>query len=89
VLTAQIRKFNVNAGAWFLDEHAYLGQQRLAKKPPDIRVLVKYQRQRQALVMNAHSSIHGALTPAGWTNLYGYINGSFKTALSQAQGATK
>jgi len=88
-LTAEVRKFNVNLGAWYLNVQQYLATQRAAKKPPDIKTLVNYQRQRQRLVMTAHGGIHAALTPASWTGLYGYINGSFKSSLGHAAGGGK
>lgn len=88
-LTAEVRKFNVNLGAWYLNVQQYLATQRAAKKAPDIKTLVNYQRQRQRLVMTAHTGIHAALTPASWTGLYGYINGSFKSSLGQSKGAGK
>jgi hypothetical protein len=88
-LTAEVRKYNANLGAWFLNEQYYLSQQRFAKKLPDMKTLVNYQRQRQRLVMSAHGRIHGALSSAGWTGLYGYINGSFKAGLNQAKVAAK
>ena len=88
-LTAEVRKFNVNLGAWYLDQQNYLYQQKLAKKTPDLKILVKYQWQRQRLVMNAHAAIHGAVTKTSWSGLYTYINGDFATALHAANGASK
>jgi hypothetical protein len=88
-LTDEVRKFNVNLGGWSLDVRSYLNQQKYAKRKPDMKVLINYQWQRQRLVMNAHAAIHGTLTASSWTGLYGYINGDFKTALSQSKGAGK
>jgi hypothetical protein len=80
-LTAQVRKFNAQNGALFLQQQAYLSSVRAAKKQPDIKTLVNYQWQRQRLVMNTQAQIRGALKQANWSALYGYITGDFATAL--------
>jgi hypothetical protein len=36
-LTAEVRKFNVKLGAWYLQQQVYLYQQKVAKKRPDIK----------------------------------------------------
>jgi hypothetical protein len=82
-LTAAIRKFNVSMGAWYLQQQHYLSQQRAAKQPPDIKILVKNQRERQRLIMNTHGAIHAALKRSNWAALHGYINGDFKANWKQ------
>jgi hypothetical protein len=81
-LNAEVQKFNVALGAWYLDQQSYLYQQKLAKKTPDINVLVKNQFKRQRLVMNAHAGIHKALPKASWAGLYSYINNDLKASLA-------
>jgi hypothetical protein len=88
-LTAEIRKFNINMGAWYLQQQHYLAQQRAAKKPPDVKILIKNQHTRQRLIMNAHGAIHGTLKHSNWAGLHGYINSEFKTSVEQAKGAGK
>ena len=83
-LTAEVRKFNVNLGAWYLAQQNYLYQQKVAKKKPDPKVLVNNQWQRQRLVMNAHAGIRGAIQRSSWAGLHGYITGAFATSLQQA-----
>jgi len=87
-LTAEVRKFNVNLGAWYLAQQNYLYQQKVAKKMPDMKVLVNNQWQRQRLVMNAHAGIHKALPKASWDGLHAYINSDFKASVQQ-KGAEK
>jgi hypothetical protein len=88
-LTAEVRKFNASMGALFLQEQAYLAQQRAAKKAPDVKILMKNQWQRQRLIMNAHGAIHGKLKHSNWAGLYGYINGDFENGLQQGKGNGK
>ena len=88
-LTAEVRKFNVNLGAWYLAQQNYLYQQKVAKKKPDPKVLVNNQWQRQRLVMNAHAGIRGAIQRSSWAGLHGYITGAFATSLQQAKGAAQ
>ena len=83
-LTAEVRKFNVNLGAWYLAQQNYLYQQKVAKKKPDPKVLVNNQWQRQRLVMNAHAGIRGAIQRSSWAGLHSYITGAFATSLQQA-----
>ena len=83
-LTAEVRKFNVNLGAWYLAQQNYLYQQKVAKKKPDPKVLVNNQWQRQRLVMNAHAGIRGAIQRSSWAGLHGYITGAFANSLQQA-----
>ena len=88
-LTAQVRILMANVAAWQAQEQAYLAQQKAAKKLPDMKVLVNYQRQRQRMVMNAHTAVHGSLSATSWTGLYGYINGSFKAGTAHTAGVAK
>ena len=88
-LTAEVRKFNVNLGAWYLAQQNYLYQQKVAKKKPDPKVLVNNQWQRQRLVMNAHAGIRGAIQRSSWAGLHSYITGAFATSLQQAKGAAQ
>jgi len=88
-LTSEVRKFMGGLAAWQAKEQAYVTQQRVAKKLPDMKILVDFMHQRQRLVMNAHGSVHGALTSASWDGLHTYINGDFQASLSQKKGAAK
>jgi len=87
--------FGPNRGQWAAGvdygakEQAYVTQQRAANKLPDVKILVDFMHQRQRLVMNAHGSVHGALTSASWDGLHTYINGDFQASLSQKKGAAK
>ena len=69
-LTTEVRKYNVNLGALYLDEQNYLHQLKVAKKQPDINVMMNYQWQRRRLVRSAHSNIHAALSQTSWSGLY-------------------
>ena len=82
-----MRKFNINVGAWYLQQQHYLAQQRAAKKPPDMKILIKNQHARQRLIMNAHGAVHGTLKSSNWAGLRGYINSDFKTSWQQGKGA--
>jgi hypothetical protein len=88
-LTAEVRKFNVALGAWYLQQQNYLYQQKVVKKRPDMKTLVSNQWQRQRLVIDAHAGIRRALTKSNWAGLSAYINGDFATALHQLKGAEK
>jgi hypothetical protein len=88
-LTSEIRKLNASLGPLYLVQQNYLYQQKIAKRMPDIKVLVKNQWQRQRLVMNTYGSVHKALPKTSWEALQGYINGEFKTSLGAGKGVTK
>lgn len=82
-VTDEVEKFMASLAAWQVQEQKYVTQARASHHPLDMKTMVRFQYQRQRLVMATRDSIHSAIPEGSWLGLHNYVNGAFKGRVKQ------